>query len=379
LGGADTLIGGAGGDTLNGGAGDDTLNGNGGADVFSYVMGDGADTVNGGNGTDTLNITPAAPNANDTLDVIFNGTAITSVEGGSVSNVELVNASLNGGNDTLSYTGTTVAVSVNLSTGSATGFASISGIENATGGSGNDTLIGSAVSNDLSGGDGEDTLDGGTDNDTLTGGNGNDTYIANNGDTLIEAAAGGAADRVFTASGTFTLAANVENLTFTGVGNFIGTGNGSANVITANGGNDTLSGQGDDDTLNAGGGDDILEGGAGADRLVGGAGNDTMDGGNGNDVFVFAAGFGNDTIAAGFDANPAGGGQDLLEFSLSSFGFANAAAFNAAVSIVVGQFAGGAASALDTRVTLGLDTITLVSVDGAGNNVITSADFLLVA
>ena len=37
---------------------------------------------------------------------------------------------------------------------------------------------------------------------------------------------------MFTASTTFTLAANVENLTFTGVGNFTGTGNGSNNVIT---------------------------------------------------------------------------------------------------------------------------------------------------
>src|SRR6185503_12359806 len=188
---------------ITGGGGDDTLSGLGGNDTLNG--GDNNDTLNGGAGDDTLSIAPAAAASTDELDVVFNGTSITSVEGGSVTGVEFVNANLNGGNDTLLYTGSTAAVSVNLATGSASGFASIANIENVTGGSGNDTVIGSdLVSNNLSGGDGEDTLNGGTDNDTLAGGNGNDTYIANNGDTLQEAAAGGTADQVFTSSATFT-------------------------------------------------------------------------------------------------------------------------------------------------------------------------------
>ena len=45
----------------------------------------------------------------------------------------------------------------------------------------------------------------------------------------------------------------MENLTFIGVGNFTGTGNGLANVITGGAGNDTLNG------------------GAGADTMIGGS------------------------------------------------------------------------------------------------------------
>ena len=100
--------------------------------------------------------------------------------------------------------------------GTASGFTSIAGIENVTGGSGNDTLTGAgnALVNNL------------------TGGAGNDTYFADLGDTITEAAPVAASTRCSRPAPRFTLAANVENLTFTGAGNFTGTGNGSANVIT---------------------------------------------------------------------------------------------------------------------------------------------------
>ena len=319
LGGNDTLLGGAGTDTLNGGDGADTLiggigndvlNGGLGNDTFTYTFGDGADTVAGGAGFDTLNI--IGTTGNNVLDVIFNGTSITNFEGGTITGVEAINADLLAGTDTLTYAGTTANVTVNLATSSASGFASITGIENVVGGSGNDTLIGDALVNNLNGGVGNDTLDGGLGNDTLVGGLGDDTYIANQGDTLTEAAGGGT-DSVFTASNAFTLANNVENLTFTGVGNFTGTGNGVDNVITGGSGIDVLSGGGGADTLIGNGGVNSLTGGAGNDILIGGAGNDVMNGGTDNDTFVFAAGFGNDTIS-GFDANPTGG-QDLLDIS----------------------------------------------------------------
>ena len=51
------------------------------------------------------------------------------------------------------------------------------GIENITGGSGNDVLIGGSGINVLLGGAGDDTLNGGGGNDTLTGGAGSDMFI----------------------------------------------------------------------------------------------------------------------------------------------------------------------------------------------------------
>jgi Ca2+-binding RTX toxin-like protein len=88
-----------------------------------------------------------------------------------------------GGSDTLSYgTGTTAGVTVNLAAHTASGFASILGIENVTGGSGADLLTGDDTGNILSGGAGNDTLVGGLGNDTLTGGAGTDT-ASYSGDT----------------------------------------------------------------------------------------------------------------------------------------------------------------------------------------------------
>ena len=86
---------------------------------------------------------------------------ITSIEGMSPTNVESVTVNGAGGVDTLDYTSTTSAVTVNLGTPSATGFTSVAGIENVTGGSGNDSLTGDAGVNVLTGGAGNDTLDGG--------------------------------------------------------------------------------------------------------------------------------------------------------------------------------------------------------------------------
>ncbi len=149
--GTDTILGGTGNDVITGGAGNDTLMGEAGNDTFNYAMGDGADTlVDGGADTDTLNITGGA--ANDVLDVVLNGTALTSIEGGTVINVERVNANLGGGTDTLNYSATSAAnaVTVNLATGTASGFTSIAGIENVTGGAGNDSLTGNGLANVLS-------------------------------------------------------------------------------------------------------------------------------------------------------------------------------------------------------------------------------------
>jgi trimeric autotransporter adhesin len=90
----------------------------------------------------------------------------------------------------------------------------------------------------------------------MSSGTGNDTYIVDDtSDTATEASNEGTAD-IVQSSATYTLSANVENLTLTGSGNIDGTGNGGANVITGNSGNNVLTGAGGNDTLTGGAGTD---------------------------------------------------------------------------------------------------------------------------
>jgi Ca2+-binding RTX toxin-like protein len=154
------------------------------------------------------------------------------------------------------------------------------------GGAGNDMLDGGAGNDRLVGGVGNDTLTGGLGTDSLEGGAGNDIYNIADADLIVEASGGGT-DTVQTALASYTLPGNVENLTFTGAGNFMGTGNALANTITGQAGQDTLFGGDGGDKLNGGLGNDVLDGGTNNDILTGGTGGDTQTGGSGADTFVF--------------------------------------------------------------------------------------------
>ncbi|NKM89647.1 RTX toxin, partial [Rhizobium laguerreae] len=94
-------------------------------------------------------------------------------------------------------------------------------------------------------------------------------------------------DTVRTNLASYTLADNVENLSFAGTGTFAGTGNNLDNMITGGAAADTLSG---------GVGNDTLDGGAGADSLVGGEGDDTYSVDNAGDSVTEAADEGTDTV-----------------------------------------------------------------------------------
>jgi len=188
-------------------------------------------------------------------------------------------------------------------------------IENATSGSGDDTLIGNAVANRLTSGAGNDVLDGGGGADIMIGGLGTDTYhVDNRGDVVVEAYGAGTDTVISTIS--HVLRANLENLTYTGKTASSLTGNEISNKIDAS----TATGA---VTANGGAGNDVILGGAAGDTLVGADGNDSLNGGGGNDILqgrlgndVLSGGAGNDRFYGGSGANTmiGGGGSDLFIF-----------------------------------------------------------------
>ena len=213
-------------------------------------------------------------------------------------------------------------------------------IENAIGGSGNDTIAGNAAANNLQGGAGNDSLTGAAGADVLeggggvdreAGGDGNDRFVLHVGFEVGNVWDGGAGTDTFDfraigagflgisinlvsgytgGAGTSSLV-GIENVWGSDSAESIG-GSTAANQLLGYGGNDTVGGHGGNDTLDGGAGNDSLGGGDGNDRLLGGAGNDTLFGGNGNDTLL--GGAGNDSLDGGAGADSLAGeaGNDVL-------------------------------------------------------------------
>jgi serralysin len=227
-------------------------------------------------------------------------------------------------------------------------------IQNALGGTGDDTIIGNKLNN---------MLDGGPGNDVMAGGAGNDIfYVDSSGDVVTESSKAGT-DTVIAEDVTFTLPANVENLELRGVLAVNGTGNTLANNLKGNAAANVLNGGAGADAMQGGGGDDTyyvdntgdritellnegtdtvistvgymlganvenlfltgtkaingtgntldnqIAGNSAVNTLTGGAGNDTLSGGLGNDILV--GGDGQDIFV--FDTAPGSKNRDVIK------------------------------------------------------------------
>jgi hypothetical protein len=176
-------------------------------------------------------------------------------------------------------------------------------IEAATGGSGNDLLVGNALANALSGNGGRDDLYGGSGDDTLDGGAGDDQAFGGLGADTISDSGGG----------TNYLRGDEGDDSIVG-----GTG---FDDINGNQGNDTAISGGGDDWVVGGKDNDSLTGSAGQNLVYGNIGNDTCEGGDGNDIVrggqdgdIVRGGNGDDFVSGdkGDDTMTGGAGADMF-------------------------------------------------------------------
>jgi Ca2+-binding RTX toxin-like protein len=241
----DVLNGGLGSDTLIGGAGNDALDG--GSDV--------ANTMIGGAGNDTYYVSAVG-------DTVIENAG----EGNDVIRTGLTSYTLPADVEVLIYTG-----GLDFSGGASLIFTGNSADNSILGGGNNDILNGGLGSDFLSGGGGDDILIGGDGAaNTLVGGIGRDIYIVTAvGDTVVENFNGGS-DQVRTTLARYAAPDNVEELVFTGTGDFVGSLGADGTLLVGGAGNDTLSAV--SGTVQGGAGNDIFN--ISSSRAEGGSGND---------------------------------------------------------------------------------------------------------
>jgi Ca2+-binding RTX toxin-like protein len=264
---------------LEGGAGDDDLEG---GESFDQLNGDaGADRIDGGGSMDFAGY-PGRP---DDLDITLNDSAAN--DGGAED----------GSGDRL------------LS------------IESATGGDGDDHIVGDAGENTLGGGKGADVLEGAEHEDGLFGGEGADTLRGQGGPDEMQAQSG--ADKAFggAAADIFIVEADGRPDLVNGGGNLedeLQLGTGSYRIELDGKANDGQCDQSPCSTADEG--DDIrgitiVNGAFGSDLLIGSAGHEFFEPGLGADV-VRAKG-GDDEVSLhsgdGADDVNCGGGVDTVD------------------------------------------------------------------
>ena len=205
-------------------------------------------------------------------------------------------------------------------------------IENATGGSGDDTIVGNGADNDLQGGLGDDKLFGEAGDDFISGDGGSDKIYFGSGDDIVFGGSGndtfywaiGGTDLIYGDDGRDTYNARSSNQGiqinmkdqmgnglategdfFDSIESFVGSNTAGdilrGGLVKVNmsgaGGDDLLIGNNFNDYLRGDDGNDDIRGGNSTDTLIGGRGDDRLDGGKHADQFRFVkSDFGNDVI-----------------------------------------------------------------------------------
>ena len=243
-GGNDTLNGGDNADTLDGGEGTDYLYGGNGDDTYIFGKGYGSDTIEDWNGSSIVKLTDI--NIDEVSISNANDSALVLTVDGTGDTLTINGYKWNQGGYTFEFAdGTTDTVDKDAWTW-----------ESELGSSSDDT-----------------TGDSGTGDTTTDTPNTDDETTQPDVDTTEE----------YTVNGM----ANAE---------WLNAPNNNSGVIDAGGGDDGLNGGSGSDRLYGGAGNDNLYGNDGDDVLDGGADADSLNGGNGTDTYIFAKGYGNDTV-----------------------------------------------------------------------------------
>jgi serralysin len=387
----DTLAGGIGNNHLEGGKGDDYLfDLTGGDDLLEGGEGNdtlqgsaGADANNGGIGIDAVRY------ANSVLGVIVNLTTLAAGVGGDAQgdtylSIENIVGSNTGGDsltgditanrieglggndliwggagadylhggagiDTVSYTGSSQAVTITLGGGAQTGGDAAGDtlllFENAIGSSFNDSITGTNDNNVLSGGDGSDWLLDVLGNDILNGEGGNDWLQGGVGADVNNGGEGTDLVRYTSSDAAVTV-----NLASTGTGGHAAGDSYSSieNITGSYGYGDTLTGNGFSNTIEGLNGNDHLNGGTGMDS-------DILIGGGGGDTFHFSsATWGIDTI---YDFQ---NGVDLIDLTGSGLQFSDFTVVDTVAGMRLDHNVGGVFQSI---VMLGADPIQITQAD----------------
>lgn len=295
LAGNDTLSGGIGNDQLDGGAGNNLLNGGQGNDVLQGGIGN--DTLDGGSGNDQL----LGDGGNDTY-VFARGS-----ESDKVNETNLASKSF----DTLQLGADIRAQDITLYRHGEGLVVLLNGTQDQVwlGQFFVDTVNGKAVDLRIE----QFVFADGTIWDSATiqanvvaapenvllGSSGNDHFIVDNVlDTVTENLNAG--NDSITASVSYALAANIENLTLAGSLDLEAYGNNLSNQIIGNSGHNFLRGNGGADTITAGLGNDTIDAGSGAGAV--------LAGGAGDDVYIL-----NEVISTVTISEAAGEGIDTIK------------------------------------------------------------------